>query len=197
MAGDSIYRPVEADLSQGDIVDDVPHLRLTPPLTVVRQFNANKGRIHWAPFPYPPEEGNTPDAQRLGKTIVQQPFDVKKGEFLPVLARFTRAILLNYDCDLQHEEDHCLAAIVRPMAGVHQQDRQNIRDNKNFNYFYLPADKTHGIEEGYADFRQITCLDPALIETLGKRIASLTPTGVKGLQAQLFRFLTRRDLNPA
>src|SRR5262249_7243479 len=128
----------------------------------------------------------------------------KEGEHLPAFARFTRAILLNHDCDLveydpEHPErpppEHCWVAIVRPMAGVNEQDRPTIRGNQNFNYFYLPADEEHHLEERYADFRQITCLQPALIRAIGNRRASLSPHGVAALQAQLFRFLTRRDLN--
>ncbi len=191
----SLYRMPDQELSQGDIFDAVPHLRLTQPLEVIRQITVRGGRRQWAPFPYPPEEGKTPDAQVPGKSIILEPFHVRDGEYLPVLARFTRAIVLNYDCDLVHEEDHCLIAIVRPLEGVHEEDRPIIRDNKNFNYFYLPADSELGLEEGYADFRQVTCLDPAMLEAIGKKRASFSPAGVTDLHAKLFRFLTRRDLN--
>lgn len=59
----------------------------------------------------------------------------------------------------------------------------------------MPSNDEYGLAEGYADFRQVTCLDPELLDKLGVRKASLAPEGVVALQAQLFRFLTRRDLN--
>ena len=188
-----MFRAPDPELSQGDIIDDVPHFRVRPPLEIVRTVTFKGNRKYWAPFPYPPEEGKTPDA--AGKSIQLPAFHVKEGEYLPVLCRFTRGIVLNYDCDLVNEEDHCLIAIVRPLTGVHEEDRQIIRENRNFNYFFLPRNDEHGLAEAYVDFRQVTCLDPELLVQIGVRKASLTPDGVLALQAQLFRFLTRPDLN--
>jgi hypothetical protein len=189
-----MYRTPETELSQGDIVDDVPHFRVRPPLEIVRRWTAKGGREWWIPFPYPPVVGKTPDT---GKTIKLPPFNVKEGEVVPVSCRFTRALILNYDCDLQHEEDHCLVAMVRPITGVHEEDRPTIRENRNFNYFHLPADDDLGLAEGYVDFRQLTCFDPELLDIVGTRKASLTHVGVAGLHSQMFRFFTRRDLIPS
>lgn len=189
-----MYRLPDPDFSQGDVIDDVPHLRLRPPLEIIRKITVGGGRQQWAPFPYPPEEGKTPDAQRPGKTINLPPFHVKEGEYLTAFSRFTRAILLNCDCDLVHEEDHCLVAIVRPLAVIHEEDRPVIRENRNWSYFFLPADEELGFEEGYVDFRQITCLDPELVATVGKKRASLSSDGLALFHAQMFRFLTRREL---
>jgi hypothetical protein len=187
-----VYRPCEQDLTQGDIVDAVPHLHLKLPLTIVRQVTLPGNRQAWAPYPYPPVEGQTPDAP--GKTIKGPPFDVARGEYVPVHARFTRAIVLNYECDLAHNEDHCTVAIVRPIDGIHENDRPIIRENRNYSYFHLPADPDVGLEEGYADFRQLTSLHPDVIERVGNRRASLTPEAVRALQAAYYRFLTRRAL---
>ncbi len=195
----AFYRPPDPELCQGDVIDDIPHLQLKPSLEIIREVTVAGGRRYWAPYPYPPVAGKTPDAQAPGKKIILPPFHVKEGECLPVLSRFTRAIVLNYDCDLVHEEDSCLVALVRPMGGVHESDRPTIRGNMNFNHFYLPADRAFGLEEGYVDFRRVTCLDPALLEIIGTRRASLQAEAVKGLQAQFIRFVTRRDfsLQPA
>jgi hypothetical protein len=190
-----MYRPLDADLSQGDIIDDVPHLRLRPGFEVVRQITGRGNRPLWAPFPYPPEEDKTPDAKVPGKTIILPPFHVKEGEYIPVLSQFTRGVVVNYDCDLQHEEDTCLIALVRPLAGVHEEDRPTIRENRNYNYFYLPADAEFGFnEEAYVDFRRVSCLDPDVLGRIGTRRASLTALAVEALQAQFIRFVTRRDL---
>jgi hypothetical protein len=183
-----------AELSQGDIVDDVPHVRLTGELEVIRQITGPKGRTLWAPFPYPPQEGKTPDAKVAGKTINLRPFHVQEGEYLRVLSRFQRAIVLNYDCDLVHDDDYCIVAVVRPMSGVNERDRSTIRENRNHSHFYLPEDDDLGFAEGYADLRQATCIDPAMLQSIGKLRASLSDVGVKALQAQFFKFVTRREL---
>jgi hypothetical protein len=195
MPNGTIYRSPDNKLSQGDIVDDIPHLHFKPPITIIRPVTMRGARAQFAPFPYPPEEGKTPDARVAGKTILQEPFHVKQGELVPVLARFTRGIVLNYDCELGREENFCLIAMVRPMTGVHETDRLTIRENRNFSHFFLPMDAERGLEEAYVDLRVITCLDPKIIEAIGTRKASLTSVGVDGLQAQLFRFLTGRDFN--
>jgi hypothetical protein len=189
-----MYRSADAELSQGDIIDGIPHVRLRPPLTVVRSVTIRGARDVYAPFPYPPVEGKTPDAKREGKSIMLAAFHPKAGEYLAAFSQFTRAIVLNYDCDLANDEGHCLVAVVRPITAVHEEDRQTIRDNKNFTHFYLPWDESHNIEEGYADLRQITSVDPALLEAVGTRLVSLSELGVNALQTQIFRFLTRRDL---
>jgi hypothetical protein len=191
----SLYRSVDSDLSQGDIVDDIPHLHFKPPITIVRPVMMRGSRLQFAPFPYPPEEGKTPDAKAPGKTIVLDPFHVKHGELVTVQARFTRAIVLNYDCELSRDENFCLVAIVRPMTGVHEDDRETVRQNRNLSHFFLPASQDHHLDEAYADFRLVTCIDPGIIEAVGTRRASMTPIGVAGMQAQLFRFLTGRDFN--
>src|SRR5438552_3377511 len=118
-----MYRQPDPDLSQGDIVDDVPHARLRNPIEVVRRITLPGQREAWAPFPYPPVEGKTPDAKAPGKKIILDPFHPQQGEVVPVACQFTRAVVLNYDCDLIHEEDHCLIALVRPMRGVHEEDQ--------------------------------------------------------------------------
>jgi hypothetical protein len=75
-----------------------------------------------------------------------------------------------------------------------EDDQQNIRESRNRSYFFLPADEELGLQDGYADFRQITCLDPEVVSSLGKRRASLSADGRRLLQTQLFRFFTRREL---
>ncbi len=63
----SIYRPRDAELSQGDIIDGVPHLRLRPQLEIIRQITVRGGRMMWAPFPYPAQDGNRLTRQRLAR----------------------------------------------------------------------------------------------------------------------------------
>jgi hypothetical protein len=198
-----LYREPDAELSQGDVIDGIPQIRLNVPLTIIRRVTLRGGKDYWAPYPYPPAPGNTPDAP--GKTIVQQPFNFTQGEYTPALARFTRVLVLNHDCDLVENDpahpdrpkpEHCLVAVVRPISGVHEADRDIIRQNRNYHCFFLPSDTDLRLDEGYADFQQVTCVHPALLRAIGSRRASLTPLGVSQLHAQLYRFVTGRELIP-
>jgi hypothetical protein len=128
-----------------------------------------------------------------GKTVAGGAFHFKEGEKVAALCHITRAILLNYDCDLQPgRENHSLVGMVRSLRGVRPEHREFVQQNRNFNFFYLPADARFGLEEAFVDFRRVTCLDPAVLD-IGKRLVSLTPEAVKDLQYQMFSFLTRRD----
>lgn len=123
------------------------------------------------------------------------PFHVENGEYLPTFAQFTRGMLLNHDCDLVREEEETwLVAMVRPMSGVHGEDRQTIRENRNYSHLYVPADASFGIdEEGYVDLRQITSLHRDTVKALWQPRASLTEVGCNRLRHQLLRFFLERD----
>jgi len=94
MAG-AFYRSPDADLSQGDIVDGIPHVRLRREIEILRQISLRGDRLMWSPFPYPPQEGNTPDAVKPGKTINLPPFHFQDGEYITAFAQFIRALVLN------------------------------------------------------------------------------------------------------
>jgi hypothetical protein len=89
-----MFRAPDPELSQGDIIDDVPHFRVRAPLEIDRTVTLKGNRRYWAPYPYPPQEGKTPDA--TGKSIQLPPFHVKEGEQVPILCRFTRGIVVRH-----------------------------------------------------------------------------------------------------
>jgi hypothetical protein len=190
---DSFYQDPATDLCQGDIVDNLPHLHLKPPLQAFRQTDLPGKHKGWGSYPYPPVEGQTPDAP--GKRVKGGALDFKKGELVSAFCQITRAILVNYECDLQpgREPDHCLIAMVRPIHVLNPDHRDIVRNNQNFSHFYLPPYPRLNLEEGYVDLHRITCVHPSLLE-LGKRRTSLTAGGLLDFQAALFRFFTRRDL---
>jgi len=189
-----MYRVPDPEICQGDIVDDVPHVLLGPPLQVIRRITVRGGRDQWAPFPYPPVEGQMPDSPREGKSINLPPFHPKEGEFVPAMAQFTRAVVLSFDCDAENDTEHCLIAIVRKFSGVHEEDRPTIRNNQCYDAFYLEPDPELGLEEAYVDFTHITSLAPDLVDQLGKKRASLSEIGLQAFHFSFFRFVTRRDL---
>jgi hypothetical protein len=143
-------------------------------------------------YEYPPPTEQSPGAEG-GKALPGGPFHFNTGEQASALCHFTRAIILNHDCDIENDPEHRLVALVRPLAPVtNSEHRRVIEGNLNFSYFYLPSDG-QALAAAYVDFRRITSLHPDFLAR-GVRLASLAPQALQALHAQLFRFLTRRDL---
>ncbi|HKB37224.1 MAG TPA: hypothetical protein VKD72_12280 [Gemmataceae bacterium] len=179
-------------LSQGDIWENVPQLqRLRPPIQVLRKATLSKGREGYEAHAYPGGEG--PSAESAGQAVPGPAFDFKKGEPVPVGCQVARAVVLSYDCDLDNDPDHCLVALVRSFVGLSDGNREVIRGNRNFSFFYLPAEAALGLDESYVDFRRLTAIHPQTL-SLAARRASLGQEAVDALRAQLVRFFTRREL---
>jgi hypothetical protein len=191
MAADPFYRPADPTVCQGDIFDGVPHLFLSPPLLALRKVTLAGGREAFGFYEYPPPAEDAPGGPK-GKALPGGPFrfNSPKGEQAGASCQVTRAIVLNHDCDIENEPEHRLVALVRPLGPVPPEHQEIIRRNQNFNYFHLPAGA--GLPEAYVDFRRLTSLAPAFL-TNAQRLTSLTVEAVRALQAQLFRFLTRRE----
>jgi hypothetical protein len=189
----AFYRDVDEQLCQGDLFEDVPSVLLKPPLQVLRKQTMAGGRDTWNVIEY----STDPRPEKAGKGATQASpsisVDFKKGEQVPAFCQVTRAMLLTHGCEIDKDKKHRLVALVRPLGMVPLPDCDTIRNNQKFSYFHLPADPVRRIEEGYVDFRRLTCVAPELLDQR-PRLASLTDESVAALGAQLFRFLTRRDL---
>jgi len=183
---DSFYRPADPRLCQGDIFDDIPHLLLKPPIDILRKTTGKGRRIFWDPYPFPLEEDRQP---------AKPDFD-RRGESVRVTAQFTRAMLMTFDCDLDNEKHAWSIALVRPMTAIADEaDRQNVREARNFAYFYLPEATEFGLGEAYLDFRRVTTISTDLLQVVrSPRRCSLTAAAVEMLQFQFIRFVTRKDL---
>jgi hypothetical protein len=190
MAIEPFYRLVDKEILQGDIFEEVPQLFLRPPLLALRRVTLAGGREAFGFYPFPPPADDAPGGPS-GRVPPGGPFHFGTGEQTSAFCQVTRAIILNHDCDIENEPDHRLVALVRPLSPVPAEHQEIIRHNQNFNYFYLPAED--GLPEAYVDFRRLTSLSPDFLP-VEKRIAALAVESVKALQAQFFRFLTRRDL---
>lgn len=176
------YQGSEQAFRQGDIVADVPHLFLRPPLYALRRVTLAKGREAMGFYPFLPAEDGPGG-----------PFHFADGEEVPALGRLALGIVLNHDCEIENEHEHRLIALVRPLETVEKEEhRRVIVENRNYSFFYLPADVALQLPDSYADFRRITSLSPAFLAT-ERRVASLTEKAVKAFQDQLFRFWTHRD----
>jgi hypothetical protein len=178
----AFYRDVGTEYSQGDIIDGVPsiHLKSTPTLIALRECNLKGGKKGWEPL--------SADSSANGPKP-----DFKKGEIVPAFCQVTRAILLTRDCEIDKDPKHRLVAMVRPLSAIAPEHSEIIQENRNFNCFFLPRDDAYSLEDGYVDFRRITCIAPEVLEQ-GTRIASLGEESLKALLAQFFTFLTHSDI---
>jgi hypothetical protein len=137
-------------------------------------------------YPWPIVEGQTPSS---GGAL---DFKGDKGEQVGARCHITRAMVINHDCDIAHEKQSRLVALIKPLAGISDEEsRQNVRKNGNSRYLYLPA-ADFG-PESYVDFQRITAMHPELLDP-SKRLCSLTPDNVVSLQSQIVRFFIHQNL---
>lgn len=184
---EGLYRPPSDKLSQGDIIRNVPHVHLKPPLNVWRSETTKWGQ-RLTLYEYSPSEQGAPP----GGATPQGGFKFSVGEQVAAFCQVTIGIVLTYDCDIDNEQKHRLIALIRPLTGVGPDYQQIVRDNLNYNFWYLPAIEDK-IPESYVDFRRITTVAPQFLEHMD-RIASLTSSGIKSMQTQLILSLTHREL---
>jgi hypothetical protein len=188
------YQPWEEAFRQGDTIADVPHIFLRPPLYALRRITLAKNREAMGFYQYPPAEDGPGGAR--GRDLPGGSFHFGEGEEVPAICRLALGIVLNHDCEIENEHEHRQLALIRPLEAVENEEhRELIVGNRNFSFFYLPADTSLGLPDSYVDFRRITSLAPAFLAT-GRPLTSLTEIAVKAFQSQLFRFWTHRDPQP-
>jgi len=176
---DSFYRDTDPDLCQGDIVKNIPHLFLKPPVQVLRKTSSKANRLMFEAFKVDSED------------VLPGGFNVA-GENVSAHCQAARGIVLTHGCEIDKDEKHRLVALIRPLVKVKEQDQQTIRENKNRRFFYLEKYQDV-LPESYVDFRRLSTVDPKLIN-MSERITSLDEKTVLALQAQFIRFITRRIL---
>jgi hypothetical protein len=103
-------------------------------------------------------------------------------------------LVIDHGCEVDKEDEPRVAHVaqVKPLQGVHEDDRESITSYHQKRMFYLPASGPLG-EDHYADFRFITTLTRGAVDELGK-IASMNDDGRLLLHYQLFRFFARKRL---
>lgn len=103
-------------------------------------------------------------------------------------------LVIDHDCELDKDDEPRMVHVaqVKPLSGVHPDDRETITSYHQKRMFYLPASGLLG-EDHYADFRFITTLTRGVVDELEK-IASMNEDGRHLLHFQLFRFLVRKKL---
>jgi hypothetical protein len=190
MTSEEFYRDLDACWCQGDIIREVPHIHIKPPLIAVRKETTKSGE-RFAPFEYhlglSGEEGPVNNPPRGS-------FKIATGDEVLASCQLAFGMILTHGCEIDKDLRYCQVALIRPLSAVPLESQDVIRTNKNLSYCYLPPYKEI-MGESYVDFRRITTLHPAFLND-SERVVSLTDDAVKYVHTLLFRFWTRRDIDP-
>ncbi len=111
---------------------------------------------------------------------------------IPAACLIDRAILLTYGCEIDKDKRHRLVALVRPMIGFQESEKETIRANGKYACFHLPAMNGH-VEEGYVDFRRLSTVSPDWLEK-NKRVTTLAEHARRKLLLRFFLFMSRLQL---
>jgi hypothetical protein len=174
------YRPTDPQLCQGDILERVPHLVLKEQPRPLRKTTLPSNRIVYEMEELP--EGALPTT----------PDD---GLLVPAACHVSRAMLLTHDCEIDKDKKHRTVVLIRQLPGsMPAQDRVTIQENRRFPFFHLPAGGDN-LPESYVDFRRVCTVSPQWVDS-ATRLASLSHGARQAMLLQLFRFLTRVELDP-
>jgi len=180
MEAPSFYRTVDPQLCQGDILERVPHLLLKEQPQPLRKTTFSGNRIGF-------------ELEELAEGAL--PTTDEDGVMVRATCHVTRAMLLTHDCEIDKDKKHRTVALIRPLPeDLPAQDRATIRQNQRHAFFYLPVGG-EGLPESYVDFRRVCTVSPQWVDS-ANRLASLTAEARRAMLLQIFRFLTRVELNP-
>lgn len=114
-------------------------------------------------------------------------FAVAKG-------KYGHALLLSHGCqiDKPNKNIRIQLAPLLPLANLTPEQRENTLSQRNKRQLPLQGIPTLG--DYYADLQTIMAFDIALLQDC-RRIASMTPLGIKRLQVQLIAFFTHKDFS--
>jgi hypothetical protein len=174
------YRPVDPQLCQGDILERVPQLFLKEQPRPLRKTTLPGNRVGY-------------ELEGLAEEAL--PITPEEGILVPAVCQVTRAMLLTHNCEIDKDKKHRTVAMIRPLPeNMPNKDREIIRANKRFPFFYLPAGGDQ-LPESYVDFRRLCTVSPQWVDA-ATRLASLTPVAGQAMLLQFFRFLTRVEIDP-
>lgn len=171
------------ELSQGDIVADIPYGLVDRPLRIARTG--------------PPWIGEPHEAER------PQAFSSERAEHVLAPAKLDLAMVLWHGCQIDkflnkgQPTDKAYAAVapVLRLSRIGQEStREAVRAGRHRAFFPLPAfdPDGNGPSEFYVDLRLIWSVKQALL--LERRRGALTPDATYALYGHLFFFLTGLDV---
>jgi hypothetical protein len=166
-----LYEAVPPQISQGDILRRVPHAYLPHPLTKLRSLGENKYEAEPEPF---------------------SEFNEKQGELVAANCKRRIALLLTPDCEIDKDNRRWLVCPIKPLADLSGKFQDSIKRNRVVSALFLPG-HLELFPDGYADFNQITTLEPAVVRQ-AERVVSLSDIGRIALYKQYVRWFTRWTL---
>jgi hypothetical protein len=172
---EDLYEEPRSKVSQGDILDDLPHLSLEKPLLALYKEAETLFRAAGEPFTQ---------------------FDDKNGQPVVGICSRARAVVISPDCEIDKSQvKKWIVCRIKPASSLRPQVHDHLKRNRIYSMLFLPRFRD-SLPDSYVDFNTITTLDSALV-TSAKRIVSLSDIGRRGLYLQFIRWLTRwefRDL---
>jgi hypothetical protein len=126
-------------------------------------------------------------------TAVVRKTDQKK--YILAHGEVRHALVLSHDCDLDKPRGNqrVLVAPIATIAGLEPMLQRTILEQRHLALMPLPALSPLG--DSYADLRLIAAI-PREVVLDEKRVASLTDEARERLQAQILKFLFRREPEP-
>jgi hypothetical protein len=184
MFSGAAYAPLQAKLSQGDIIAGIPWGSVDAPLTVCRG-DEHTGKARFGP----PEKTRNPDAFAKGRI-----------ETVHLRAKRGAGVVVWHSCELdkfaskRQSPDKWFAGVAPVISAtmLNEADRAIVRGFDKFSMFPLPAAPDGGVdEESFVDLRYIVPMKQSL---LAQRVGTFSPEMLDAFCAHVFRFLTRRAL---
>lgn len=167
-----LYEVPRPEISQGDILDLLPHVSLNTPLFALSKEAETIFKATAEPYPQ---------------------FDDKSGQDVIATCHRAKAILLTHDCEVDKTQvTKWLVCPVVPVTRLRPQTLEFLKRNRVYSMLYLPR-LSDTLAESFVDFNQVTTLDANYVKG-AKRIISLSDIGRRGLYVQFIRWLTRWEL---
>jgi hypothetical protein len=165
-----IQRGKDEKLYQGDIFKDTIFHYLPPSILILREKN---------------------DYLEASE-IEDVPNAFSNPEIIMAHAEMGKIVIISYHCNAQHKPLIQIAPIL-PVANLPPGQRRYCRDNKMYNYCYLPKNESVSLEESYINF-QLMSFYPVALLSVSNRIVSLSEEGINYIHERLLFYFTRKKL---
>lgn len=167
-----LYETPRPEISQGDILDLLPHVSLNAPLLALSKEAEIIFKATGEPYPQ---------------------FDDRHGQDVIATCKRAKAILLTHDCEIDKAQvTKWLVCPVVPSSKLRPQNVDQLKRNRIYSMLYLPR-FGDTLAESFVDFNHITTLDVSYVKN-ANRIISLSDIGRRSLYVQFVRWLTRWEL---
>jgi hypothetical protein len=169
-----LYELPRPQISQGDILEVLPHTSLEHPLVSLQKERETESVFRAVGEPY-------------------DNFNDKEGQTVVASCKRSKAILISHDCEIDksHVKKWLVCPVV-PMGRLQPKNQDLLKRNRIFSMLFLPKfEKT--LDDSFVDFNQLTTLDSEFVRS-AKRIISLSDIGRRALYIQFIRWLARWEL---